>query len=88
MAALPSRSAGSAGTGAPEFKPEITPEMVRAGVAVLLDGSDLMRALDPTTAEIYVERVLRAAFRAALMQISYRQASILAHSLMQMPTHL
>ncbi len=70
MCALPSASAKSAGTGAPATEIEITPEMVRAGAAVLLDGSDLMRAIDPVTAEIYAEGVLRAAFRAALMQKS------------------
>jgi hypothetical protein len=56
--------------GHAEQIPEITPEMIRAGAAMLLDTSDLMREMDRVTAEIYAEAVLRAAFRAGSTQKS------------------
>lgn len=45
--------------GAPD-EIEVTPAMIEAGARVLLDGSGMFD-LAPTGAELYAERVLRAA---------------------------
>ena len=45
--------------GAPD-EIEITPAMIEAGARALLDGSGMID-LGPTGAELYAERVLRAA---------------------------
>jgi hypothetical protein len=48
---------------------KVTLEMIKAGAAALLDGSDLMREFSPSAAEYYAERVLNAGFRARLARI-------------------
>lgn len=62
MTELHSSRPDSIGAGAPDNEIEIAPAMIAAGARALLDDSDLMRGLGPTDAEIYAERVLRAAF--------------------------
>jgi hypothetical protein len=49
--------------GAPEDRIEITPEMIEAGAATLLDGSELTHEWNSGVAEYYAKRVLRAALR-------------------------
>ena len=46
--------------------PRITPEMIRAGTDALFDGyeDECTRGLDRATAEMYAERIIRAALRA------------------------
>jgi hypothetical protein len=49
---------------------EITPEMIRAGASVLLDGSELTRAFGMGDAEDYTLKVLRAALASRIASSS------------------